>query len=242
MFLLLQKVQIINEPYSTAWYYGPEKTPTNTVTIAPVGAFLERNEKVDANLEFVPSPTVHVFDDTICTYSWVKNTLAAEYPGMTYVLCHDQAHGVKKRYQYLPSGYRHTFLIRHPHKVFPSWKKANVNVMPSFRHRPFGEFPMVPPKYGYGELYDMMEYVKTSGAESQPIIIDQGFQVLGIAWREKHRARSARTHEWGLGPPSTYYRSLVTVGSRGTALDRGEGSKAAPRYVKKFYICGSQNA
>ena len=25
----------------------------------------------------------------------------------------------------------------------------------------------------------------------------QGFQLLGIAWREKHRARRARTHESG---------------------------------------------
>ena len=29
----------------------------------------------------------------------------------------------------------------------------------------------------------------------------QGFQLLGIAWREKHQVRSARTHEWGPGPP-----------------------------------------
>ena len=60
----------------------------------------------------------------------------------------------------------------------------------------------------------------------------QGFQLLGIAWREKHRARNLRTHEWGPGPPSAYHRSLV--GSRGKALDRGEGSKATPLYVKKI--------
>ena len=32
----------------------------------------------------------------------------------------------------------------------------------------------------------------------------QGFQLLGISWREKHRARSARTYEWDPGPPSAY--------------------------------------
>ena len=29
----------------------------------------------------------------------------------------------------------------------------------------------------------------------------QGFQLLGIAWREKQQVRSARVHEWGPGPP-----------------------------------------
>ena len=29
----------------------------------------------------------------------------------------------------------------------------------------------------------------------------QGFQLLGMSWREKHRARNARTHKRGLGPP-----------------------------------------
>ena len=27
-------------------------------------------------------------------------------------------------------------------------------------------------------------------------VLIQGFQLLGIAWREKHRARRSRTHEW----------------------------------------------
>ena len=49
----------------------------------------------------------------------------------------------------------------------------------------------------------------------------QGFQLLGIAWREKHRARSARTHEWGLDPPigplqgqSQGFQLLGIVGGR----------------------------
>ena len=30
--------------------------------------------------------------------------------------------------------------------------------------------------------------------------VKQGFQLLGIAWREKHQVRRARTYEWGPGP------------------------------------------
>ena len=35
--------------------------------------------------------------------------------------------------------------------------------------------------------------------------VPQGFQLLGIVWREKHRARSARTHEWGPGQPGSWW-------------------------------------
>ena len=36
----------------------------------------------------------------------------------------------------------------------------------------------------------------------------QGFQLLGIAWREKHQVRSARTHECGPGPPAIFFSVL----------------------------------
>ena len=48
----------------------------------------------------------------------------------------------------------------------------------------------------------------------------QGFQFLGIAWREKHQLQSARTHEWGQGPP------------KGPLM----GSKAAPPCVGFFFF------
>ena len=40
------------------------------------------------------------------------------------------------------------------------------------------------------------------GSESLSILrfITQGFQLLEIAWREKHQVRSARAHEWSPGP------------------------------------------
>ena len=44
----------------------------------------------------------------------------------------------------------------------------------------------------------------------------QGFQLLGIAWREKYQVRSARTQEWGPGPPIG-----PLMGSRGETHDGG---------------------
>ena len=60
----------------------------------------------------------------------------------------------------------------------------------------------------------------------------QGFQLLGIAWREKHRPRSARTHKWGPGPPSAYYRS--PGGVQRQSPWQGEGFKAAPLVLRKI--------
>ena len=54
----------------------------------------------------------------------------------------------------------------------------------------------------------------------------QGFQLFGIAWREKHQVQSAGTHECGPGPPIG-----PPMGSRGKAL---QGSKAEPPCVGKF--------
>ena len=42
-----------------------------------------------------------------------------------------------------------------------------------------------------------MAYINAPSCDS----LKQGFQLLGIAWREKHRARRARTHEWDPVPP-----------------------------------------
>ena len=174
-----------------------------------------------------------MFDDTLCTYSWVKQTLEAEYPGKSCVICHDQAFCLEKRYQDLPSGYRHTFLIRHPHKLFPSWKKGNLSLRPSFKHRPFGDYPTLPSRYGYGELHDLFEYVQASGAEAQPIIIDvddlqrnpegilrQYCHLLGIPYNDQllyWDSGSTVTKSWIISK-ATYELNIRNVGFYKEAL------------------------
>ena len=156
-----------------AYSLGPEKkTFTANIEDELQQSLAVPTTRTTTSLPSLPSRTEFVFDDTICTYNWVKQTLEAEYPGKFCVFCHDQAYCLGNRYQDLPSGYRHTFLIRHPHKLFPSWKKGLVKLIPSYKQRPFSDCPMLPPKYGYGELHDLMVYLQTSGAEAQPIIID----------------------------------------------------------------------
>ena len=58
----------------------------------------------------------------------------------------------------------------------------------------------------------------------------QGFQLLGISWREKHWARSTRTHEWHPGPPIVY---RTPDGVQGQSP--WQGSKASSPCVTKIY-------
>ncbi|XP_072018422.1 uncharacterized protein [Amphiura filiformis] len=162
--LSMQQVQIIKEPYAAARFCGPEK--------ASFADDAEFHQNLNASTSSPSQPNGNIYDDTICTYSWVKETLEANYSGKNFVICHDQAYCLGGRYEDLPRGYRHTFLIRHPHKLLPSWKKQLLKLMPSYSHRPFGDLPMLPAKYGYGELYDLMEALRLSGDEENPVIID----------------------------------------------------------------------
>ncbi len=99
--------------------------------------------------------------------------LESPFPGKSFVFVHDQAFGLQGRYENIPRGYTHTFLIRNPYRQFPSWKKAMVKLIPSMIDKPFSDMPqkLVPEKFGLGELYDLMVYVRDKLGQT-PIIID----------------------------------------------------------------------
>ena len=67
----------------------------------------------------------------------------------------------------------------------------------------------------------------------------QGFQLLELLGG-RNIEREAQEPTSGVQARPAPIGPLV--GSRGKALDRGEGSKAAPLVLRKFCICGSQNA
>ena len=70
------------------------------------------------------------FDADQCTYEFVKISMQEDhYPGEQLVFCKDMAYGLQGKYELLPKGYRHTFLIRNPYRAFPSHKKIFVGWM-----------------------------------------------------------------------------------------------------------------
>lgn len=165
-------VQIINEPYAFAHYFGPDgKVAENPDT--------EINKRTRAMLkagEEAVGPDVKPgwFHESICTFQWVKQTLEAPYPGKSLVFSKDIGFCITDKLHMLPRGFRHTFLIRHPHKVYPSWKGITWPLLQKddigFRLQDMPE-PFCPKRYGYAEMWDLVEYIKQQG-DPNPVLID----------------------------------------------------------------------
>ena len=88
-----------------------------------------------------------------------------------------------------------------------------VALQNSQRHTPTQTKVEYPPRGfqpGFQALFNHGYCLSTSDPDPIQLIIAnqeviQGFQLLGIAWREKHQVRSARTHKCGPGLPAIYF-------------------------------------
>ncbi|XP_072018501.1 uncharacterized protein [Amphiura filiformis] len=160
-------VQIINEPLVAANCFGPE------CNAAEDGELQKTLKEGIVFPESKPGKVTLAFDESIATFKWVKQMLESPFPGKSFVFVHAQAFALRSNYDNIPRGYTHTFLIRNPYRVFPSWKKILVKLMPSFVDKPFTEMPKyaVPGRFGYGELYDLIVHVQENLGQT-PIVID----------------------------------------------------------------------
>ncbi len=81
---------------------------------------------------------------------------------------------IDTRHDAIPEGYQHTFLIRHPMKVIPSYKKLLIKASKLNRHEiKLDELPedAIPRGYFFKESYDLLQYVKKH-FEPNPIVMD----------------------------------------------------------------------
>ncbi|XP_072037044.1 uncharacterized protein [Amphiura filiformis] len=158
-------IQIINEPHNAANSCGPERLRDDGSKIQAI---------FDAKVAKTSATPSNGYDVNISTYDWVKTMLEADYPGKQIVFCKDFAFALRERYSMIPEGYRHTFLIRDPRKVFSSFKKLWVKLLQddSFQYHELPPYLMNPPKLAFGELYELYQYVQSHGLETNPIIID----------------------------------------------------------------------
>ena len=84
------------------------------------------------------------------------------------------AFGLEDHFEDLPEGYRHTFLIRHPYKVFASYERmTNRGTKDESKKIPLIYQPecLMPKGKFFKEIYDLYLYVKKN-IEPNPIIID----------------------------------------------------------------------
>ncbi|XP_072049364.1 uncharacterized protein [Amphiura filiformis] len=105
------------------------------------------------------------------SYQWVKEQLQADAPGKKLIFNKDMVEGIVDKYDAIPEGFRHVFLLRHPLKVFPSFKNmAKNNAPPGMEGVDLRKLPgtgFMPAGYFYKELDDLYEYLK----DSKPVVI-----------------------------------------------------------------------
>ncbi|XP_011679841.1 uncharacterized protein LOC100892712 [Strongylocentrotus purpuratus] len=120
-------------------------------------------------------------------YPYIKELLENPDPEKEVVFLKDMAYCIDGRYQFLPDkscGYRHVFLLRHPRKVFASWRKVmldldqdpNGSEPNGTRSESFHivkDLPVVyaPPGHFFKELYDLWLHVKLN-YDPNPVVLD----------------------------------------------------------------------
>ncbi|XP_071830240.1 uncharacterized protein [Apostichopus japonicus] len=139
-------ITIFHEPFTTAYHLGPEKQLRQPV---PFGNFITKESKY--------------------TYSWVRSQLEEESPDKKVIFFKDLGYSIDGKYDHLPSGYQHTFLIRNPTLVFTSMN----NLLLKFRIRILRvNLTKISPKgWIYEEMFDLYEHL-TKELGQKVIIID----------------------------------------------------------------------
>ncbi|XP_071800714.1 uncharacterized protein [Asterias amurensis] len=139
-------VQIFHEMYTAACHIGPE----NQIKIPMFESVLR---------------------DPLYTYARVQKILEAPAPPKKQIFfCKELAYTVDGKFDKLPAGYRHTFLIRHPARVFISMNK----MLKKYFARTFLNLQLnqvVPEGFVFKEMYRLFEHV-TNDLGQEPIIID----------------------------------------------------------------------
>ena len=117
-----------------------------------------------------PGGMPNVVREPLYTYDYVKNQLEADYPGRDMVFAKDMADAIDGRYEKIPKGFVHTFLIRHPGRVFPSLVRLAHSAPPFMGKVSFKELNPGAGE-GFKELWDLFEYV-TNTLKQPAIVVD----------------------------------------------------------------------
>ncbi|XP_071801651.1 uncharacterized protein [Asterias amurensis] len=108
------------------------------------------------------------------TYSWTKAKLEKDFPQSVFVK--DMAFAMDGKYEMLPVGYRHTFMIRDPVKVWSAYRKRITQLLSGEKNGVDSNLPgdlesYVSPSSVYKASYNLMDYVR-SVLHQTPVVVD----------------------------------------------------------------------
>ena len=139
-FIGLKNAHVVHEPYSTAYFFGPD---SNNRSLAP----------------FLPTENDY-------SYQKIKNRLESDYSGKDIIFCKDHAFTLNGRYDMLAAGFIHTILIRDPVKTMSSFHKLAQK--PKLLSWPIQT--ILPDGLSYKELYDLDVHLRTKLGHNVAII------------------------------------------------------------------------
>ncbi|XP_041461813.1 uncharacterized protein LOC121413116 [Lytechinus variegatus] len=92
------------------------------------------------------------------------------------VVVKDMASGIHGHFNFIPTGFRHVFLIRDPRQVFPSLRKLFVGFLKldeeAMAKADIQKFhPFYTAHHWFGELYDLWKHVRST-FDPNPLILD----------------------------------------------------------------------
>ena len=138
----LKKGKIFHEPYSTVYYFGPNRVSTRYSNTAI---------------------------DPLATYEEVSKDLLTEHQGNDFVFSKDMAYYMNGNFDILRQegldDYKHTFLIRHPKKTIKSLYRASTNPKKT------GWDYFDPNEVGFRQMLDLQDFL-VDELKSKPVIID----------------------------------------------------------------------
>lgn len=140
--MTLKNSKILHEPYSAAFYFGPEKQSPRYVS-------QETNQQA--------------------TYRSISKLLQKEYDGKDFVFAKEMAYCVENKFHIFTEegfkNFKHSFLIRHPLKAVYSLYKASTN--PKLTGWDYFD----PAEAGFRQMVELYEFIERH-IHRDPIVVD----------------------------------------------------------------------
>lgn len=120
------------------------------------------------------------YDIRQTSYEWVKTKLESYHKEdqqnhLTNIFVKDMVKGITGKFQFIPDGYTHTFLIRHPLRVFTLYKRkhnlpGSAGENKGLKLTQYSE-KWIPPGYFFKEIHDLVTHVRDV-LQQKVVIID----------------------------------------------------------------------
>ncbi|XP_038052143.1 branched-chain-amino-acid aminotransferase-like protein 1 [Patiria miniata] len=152
--------------FGNAMQHDAEKTEDGAVNVSEIG------QRLNAFFEVTD---VSGIDASQFTYQRIKEQLEEAHPEKRFIFAKDIAFAITGHPEFIPRGYRHLFLIRHPLKVFVSIKKVLMQIVKdvSPEELRIDELPpnFLPKGFGYKETFELFEHIKKE-IDPEAMIVD----------------------------------------------------------------------